>query len=175
MTGIGGQGIQLVARLLAQAAIAEGRQVMTFGVFQGMIRGGTSESTVVVADAEIVTPPIPPRAWGVLAMHGAGLPALARKAERGGVLVVNSSLVTAPPAWDGVRLLNVPATALAEELGEPMGASMVALGAFAAATGLVAGDSLAAALDVVVPAHRRAHVERDRRCLARGAAHVGAH
>jgi Pyruvate/2-oxoacid:ferredoxin oxidoreductase gamma subunit len=33
MTGVGGQGIQLIAKLLAHAGIREGRQVMTFGVF----------------------------------------------------------------------------------------------------------------------------------------------
>src|SRR6266849_7960610 len=82
MTGIGGQGIQLIAKLLAQAAMREGRQVMMFGLFMGMIRGGSSESTVVIADREIISPPIVPRVWAVLAMHAEGLPALARKAER---------------------------------------------------------------------------------------------
>ena len=110
MTGIGGQGIQLIAKLLAQAGIREGRQVMMFGIFMGMIRGGSSESTVVIADDEIVTPPIVPEVWGVLAMHPEGLPALAKKARPGGVLLLNSSLVVAPPAWDGVRLVAVPAT-----------------------------------------------------------------
>src|SRR6266571_2242145 len=95
MTGIGGQGIQLVAK-----------QVMMFGLFMGMIRGGSSESTVVIADREILTPPIVPSAWALLAMHPEGLPALGRKAEPGGVLVFNSSLVTAP-VWDGIS--RVPA------------------------------------------------------------------
>src|SRR5262249_7044556 len=94
ITGIGGQGVQLVAKLLAQAAVREGRQVMTFGMFMGTIRGGSSESTVVVADADIVSPPIVPRLWAVLAMHGAGLPVLVRKVRRGGVLLYNRSLVS---------------------------------------------------------------------------------
>ena len=38
MTGIGGQGIQLIAKVLAQAGMREGRQVMMFGVFMGTIR-----------------------------------------------------------------------------------------------------------------------------------------
>ena len=42
MTGIGGQGIQLVAKLLAQAAIREEKQVMMFGLFMRTIRGGSS-------------------------------------------------------------------------------------------------------------------------------------
>ena len=174
VTGIGGQGVQLIAKLLAQAAVREGRQVMTFGMFMGTIRGGSSESTVVIADEEIVTPPLVPRAWAVLAMHGAGLPKLAAKAVPDGVLLLNSSLVTPPEAWPASRVIGVPATALAKEIGQPLGAGMVALGALVAATGLVSADALSAALDGVLPAHRRAQIDGNRQCLARGAAYSAA-
>src|SRR5438552_18376035 len=100
MTGIGGQGIQLVAKLLAQAAMREGKQVMMFGLFMGMIRGGSSEWTVVIADRELLTPPLVPPAWALLALHPEGLPALGRKAEPGAVLVFYSRLVTAL-VWAG--------------------------------------------------------------------------
>jgi len=172
MAGIGGQGIQLVAKLLAQAAMREGRQVMMFGIFMGTIRGGSSESTVVIADREIVTPPIVPSAWAVLAMHPDGLPALGRKAEPGGVVVFNSTLVPAPPGWDAVRSIAVPATEMAKAMGQPMGASMIALGALAAATGLVDVASLHAALGEVLPPHRRKLIDTNTLCITRGAQHV---
>jgi Pyruvate/2-oxoacid:ferredoxin oxidoreductase gamma subunit len=168
MTGVGGQGIQLLAKLLAHAAIREGRQVMTFGLFMGTIRGGASESTVVVADEEIVTPPIVPRVWGVLAMHGDGLAKLAAKVEPGGLLVVNANLVARPPDWEGVRVVAVPAGDAAAATGNPLGAGMVALGAFAAASALVAVDSLVAALADVLPPHRRALIDANAACLRRG-------
>jgi len=173
MTGIGGQGIQLVAKLLAQAAMREGKQVMMFGLFMGMIRGGSSESTVVIADREILTPPIVPSAWALLAMHPEGLPALGRKAEPGGVLVFNSSLVTAP-VWDGISRVPVPATEMAKAMGQPMGASMIALGALAATTGVVAVASLHAALGEVLPPHRRKLIDTNTLCITRGAEHVAA-
>jgi Pyruvate/2-oxoacid:ferredoxin oxidoreductase gamma subunit len=169
LTGLGGQGIQLLAKLLAHAAMREGRQVMTFGLFMGTIRGGSSEATVVVGDDAVVAPPIVPRVWAVVAMHGAGLPALQPKARPGGVLVLNATLAPEPPGWDGVRRLAVPATEIAKALGQPLGAGMVALGALAGATGLVAPDSLAAALADVVPAHRRKLVDANAACIARGA------
>ena len=174
MTGVGGQGMQLIAKLLAHAGMREGRQVMTFGVFMGMIRGGSSESTVVLADDEIVSPPIVPRIWGVLAMHPEGLPALAAKVRPGGVLLHDATLVTAPPAWAGVRAIAVPATALAKEMGSPMGAGMIALGAFAGTTGIVSTGALVAALGEVLPPHRRKLVDANARCLARGAEYVAA-
>ena len=173
MTGIGGQGIQLIAKVLAQAAMREDRHVMMFGIFMGTIRGGSSDSTVVIGDGEIVAPPIVPSVWGVVAMHPAGLAGLGPKVERGGVAVLNSTLVTVPPAWDAVRMLAVPATEVAKAMGQPLGASMVALGAFARATGLVTLDSLQAALADVLPAHRRKLIDANRLCLARGAESVG--
>jgi len=146
----------------------EGRQVMMFGVFMGTIRGGSSESTVVIADQEIVTPPIVPRVWAVLAMHPAGLPALARKIEPGGVLVLNSSLVTSPPDWEGVTRVAVPATDTAKAMGQVLGASMVLLGAFAGATGIVSLDALGQALAEVLPPHRRKLIEANTHCITRG-------
>ena len=146
---------------------------MMFGIFMGTIRGGSSDSTVVIGDGEIVAPPIVPSVWGVVAMHPAGLAGLGPKVERGGVAVLNSTLVTVPPAWDAVRMLAVPATEVAKAMGQPLGASMVALGAFARATGLVTLDSLQAALADVLPAHRRKLIDANRLCLARGAESVG--
>jgi len=172
MTGIGGQGIQLVAKLLAEAGIHEGRQVMMFGIFMGMIRGGSSESTVVLADDEIVSPPIVPELWGVLAMHPEGLPKLAPKVGPGGLLVRNATMVVQPPAWDGVQDVAVPATDLAKEIGQPLGASMIGLGALAAASRVVELGSLVDALATVLPPHRQKHVAANRACLVRGAAWV---
>jgi len=172
VTGIGGQGVQLIAKLLAQAAVREGRQVMTFGMFMGTIRGGSSESTVVLADDDIQLPPIVPRVWAVVAMHGAALPALVAKARPGGVLLYNRSLVPEPAGWDGVHRIAVPATEMAKAMGQVLAAGMIALGAFAHATGIVAVDSLQAALGDVLPAHRRKLIDTNVAAITRGAEHA---
>ena len=44
MTGIGGQGVQFAAQVMSRGAIAEGRQVMMFGSYGGMMRGGNPGS-----------------------------------------------------------------------------------------------------------------------------------
>jgi Pyruvate/2-oxoacid:ferredoxin oxidoreductase gamma subunit len=170
LTGIGGQGVQVAARVLAEAANREGRCVMMFGVFQGMIRGGSSESTVVASTEEVVAPPIVPRAWAVLGLHCEGLAALERKLGDGGLVLANAGLLPEPPAWRGVSAVLVPATAIATDLGVPLGASMVMLGAFAASTGFVAPASLAAAMGDVLPAHRRSLLAGNARCLQAGTA-----
>jgi len=174
LTGIGGQGVQLAAKILGEAANREGREVMMFGVFMGMIRGGSSESTVVVSTEEIVAPPIVPKTWAVLGLHPEGLGALRQKIRPQGVLVLDANLTSKAPEWPDVHRLMVPATDIAKGIGQPMGTSMVVLGAFATATGLVATSSLAEAMLYLLPPHRHHLAEGNQRCLEAGAEFVRA-
>ena len=83
MTGIGGQGIQLAAQVLCRAALAEDRDVQLFGSYGGMMRGGNTDATIIVADGPVEAPPTVSRAWSALAMHhehaGAGTRVPARR------------------------------------------------------------------------------------------------
>jgi len=47
MAGIGGQGVQLAAQLLAKAATGSGRHAQLFGSYGGMMRGGNTDATVI--------------------------------------------------------------------------------------------------------------------------------
>jgi len=170
-TGIGGQGIQLMAKILAEAAVREGRYAMLFAVYGGMMRGGPSEATVVLGDAPIEAPPIIPHCWAMLAMHPQGLAELARKLRPGGLLFADETLVRAAPR-DDVRAIGLPATRLAEQAGNIAGAAMVALGAFVAATGLVPFARLVEVMRDALPAHRRQRAEENARLLELGAAHM---
>ncbi len=171
-TGIGGQGIQLMAKVLAEAAVAEHRHVMLFGSYQGMMRGGPSESTVVIGHAPIEAPPIIPHCWAIVAMHPQGLDVFMRKLRPDGLLFANQTLVHRAPAGD-VRTLGLPATSLAEQAGNTSAAAMIALGAFVAATNLVAFDSLLGAMERTLPAHRRHRAAENARFLHLGAEQMG--
>ena len=59
------------------------------------------------------------------------------------------------------QVVEVPATDLAVDLGNIMTASMIMLGAYAAATGMVALDSLDAAVTASLPSYRSQHVARN--------------
>jgi len=167
-TGIGGQGIQLMAKVLAETATRAGKHVMLFGMYQGMMRGGPSESTVVIGDNEIQAPPIIPHCWAIVAMHPQGLDELMRKLRPGGLLFANETLVSGAPR-DDVRRFGLPVTRIAEQAGNLAGASMVALGAFVAATGIVEFDGLVDAMRESLPPHRRQRAEENVRLLTLGA------
>jgi Pyruvate/2-oxoacid:ferredoxin oxidoreductase gamma subunit len=172
MTGIGGQGVQLAAQLLARAVLAEDRQVMLFGSYGGMMRGGNTDATLVVSDEAITSPPTVTDAWSAIVMHPDYWEPTRRRLRPDALVVVNTTLVS-PDVWDGPTL-PVPAGDIAVDLGNPGIATMVALGAYAASTGLVHLDTLIAALPETLPAYRARHVPANEEALRRGSALVPA-
>ncbi len=166
LTGIGGQGVQLAAQVLARAATDEGRHVMTLGTYGGTMRGGNTDSSIVIGDAPISTPPIVSRAWAGLGMHPRYWPDLAAKLRPDGIAAVNGELFEAPV--EAAAALRVETGALASEAKAPLAGSLVLAGAFAAATRLVRLASLIAAMEDALPSYRRQHAEGNARALRAG-------
>ena len=86
-------------------------------------------------------------------MHPASLEGLAAKVRADGRLFLNATLVPKNPRPE-VSSVAVPATRLAEQAGNIMGAAMVMLGAFVASTQLVGADSMVSAMRASLPPHR---------------------
>jgi Pyruvate/2-oxoacid:ferredoxin oxidoreductase gamma subunit len=170
MTGIGGQGVQLAAQLLARALVAEGRDVLLFGSYGGMMRGGNTDATLLMADARVQSPPTVTDAWSAVVMHHEHWPAARRRLRPDAFVVLNTTIVDAG-AWSGPGL-PVAAGAIAMELGSAAVATMVALGAYAAATGAVRVDALVDALAETLPPYRQQHRAVNEEALHAGAALV---
>jgi Pyruvate/2-oxoacid:ferredoxin oxidoreductase gamma subunit len=167
ITGIGGQGVQLAAQVLARAATLEGRSVMLLGLYGGMMRGGNTDSTIVVADGPIEAPPVVPKAWSAIAMHDEFWTPLEPKLRPGGLVLVNDTTFTADVRAP-VTLIRVAATTVATDLGNPLGGSMVMLGAYAGVTGIVEQEALIEAMRQSIPPYRTQHIESNERALRAG-------
>jgi 2-oxoglutarate ferredoxin oxidoreductase subunit gamma len=169
LTGIGGQGIQLAAQVLARAALAEGREVQLFGSYGGMMRGGNTEATLVVADESVEAPPTVDRAWSAVVMHhDFSEPTLARVGA-GSVVFVNSTVFDRPLGRDDLIVVEVPVSDLAVDLGNVMAASMVMVGVYVAVTGLVGLDAAVDAVAASLPPYRAKHVDLNVRAVRAGA------
>jgi Pyruvate/2-oxoacid:ferredoxin oxidoreductase gamma subunit len=167
LSGIGGQGIQLAAKTLAVAAMHEERRVLMFGTYGGEMRGGDTEAAVVVGTASLLTPPVLDFAWAGLAMHPMGWPSMLAKLRRGGIVLINTSVFEHPVTYDGT-ILPLAVTAMAAAAGMQQAAAMLALGAFAAATGIVKIETLQAIAEEVLPPYRRQFAAANRRALGIG-------
>ncbi len=168
LTGIGGQGVQLAAQVLARAATLEGRSVSMLGLYGGMMRGGNTDSTIIVADGPIDAPPIVPKAWAAIAMHDEFFGPVGPKLRAGGIVFANDSTFTTI-VIEGVTLHRVRATETAAELGNPLGGSMVMVGAFVATTALVGVDSAIEAMRRSIPSYRTQHIANNEIAIRAGA------
>lgn len=167
ITGIGGQGVQLAALVIAKAAALEDRDVLFFGIYGGMMRGGNTDSTVVVADGPITAPPVITRTWSAIAMHDEFWAPIEPRLRPGGFVLVNNSTfahdIEAP-----VTVHRITATEIAARLDHPLGGAMVMVGAYGALTGIVTLDALIEAMRESVPSYRAQHVAINERAVRAG-------
>jgi 2-oxoglutarate ferredoxin oxidoreductase subunit gamma len=151
LSGSGGQGIILAATLLADAAVATGREVIATQSYGPEARGGASKAEVIVADGEIDYPEV--TAPGItVCLSQEAFDAYAAQTVPGGLVVYDERLVQAAPLPER-RLVGLPFTHLAEtELGKAIAANIVMLGALQKLTGVVGGPALAEAVRRRLPA-----------------------
>ena len=173
MTGIGGQGVQFAAQVLSRGAITDGLQVMMFGSYGGMMRGGNTDATLVVADGPIESPPTVANVWGAMVMHHEYWDWLRQQLRPGSVVFVNSTIFKGAldPSY---QVIELPVTDIAVDVGNIMAASMVMAGAISKATGLVSLDSLMGAVEASLPSYRIKHVGINHAALQAGYAAIDA-
>jgi 2-oxoglutarate ferredoxin oxidoreductase subunit gamma len=150
IAGFGGQGVVLAGRLLAMAALAEGRQLVWAPSYGPEMRGGAVHCTVIISSERIGSPEVS-LADSLVIMDQASLERLSRRVKPGGLFVLNSSLITDRPACDECQIVSVAANDAAEELGERRVANVVMLGALLARRPVVSPESLAGAIRTLGP------------------------
>jgi len=139
--GFGGQGILLIGKVLAHAAMEEGYEVAWVPSYGPEMRGGTAYCTVVISDRPIGSPIIK-NPLHLVAMNGPSLEKFAPTVKKDGIIFINSSLIAFGSNRDDVDELRVPAVDIAKDLGSVKAANIVALSAFVGRSGIVSMETL---------------------------------
>ncbi|OQY54159.1 MAG: 2-oxoacid:ferredoxin oxidoreductase subunit gamma [Desulfobacteraceae bacterium 4572_88] len=143
--GFGGQGILMIGKILAQAAMGKGYEVAWIPSYGPEMRGGTAYCTVVISD-RLIGSPIIKNPMHLVAMNRPSLEKFAPMVKPGGVILVNSSLIPVKAGRDDVDELAVPVTGIAKGLGSVKAANIVALGAFVARSKIIEFEVLEASV-----------------------------
>ncbi|HCC32844.1 MAG TPA: 2-oxoacid:ferredoxin oxidoreductase subunit gamma [Clostridiales bacterium] len=167
MAGFGGQGVMSMGQLLAYAGMLEGLQVTWMPSYGPEQRGGTANCTVILSPRTIGSPVVE-RPAAVVAMNLPSLDKFEDRVREEGLLVVNATLAGRSVRRTDVRALSIPATAIAEEIGNDRVANMVALGALLEITRLVRPDSVVESLTKALPPHRHNLIPLNQDALRRG-------
>jgi 2-oxoglutarate ferredoxin oxidoreductase subunit gamma len=134
--GFGGQGILFSAKILAHAALEQGFEVVWIPSYGAEMRGGTAYCMVVISDRPIGSP-IVRNPLHLVAMNRPSLEKFAPVVKSGGVILINSSLISCDAGRQDVDAIKIPANDMAIAIGNSKAANIVALGAFAARSKMV--------------------------------------
>jgi len=145
--GHGGQGVVLMSYLLAHLGMRRGLNVTWFPSYGAEMRGGTASCSVRFSKG-IIESPLIDKATHLIALNNPSLSKLLPKLVRQGLVIYNTSLVTTPPEQvrGDVVSCPVPATEMAEKLGQIRTANMIMLGSYLALTDLATDDEAEEAL-----------------------------
>jgi 2-oxoglutarate ferredoxin oxidoreductase subunit gamma len=168
IAGFGGQGVLFAGQLLAYAAVEEGRHVTWIPSYGPEMRGGTAHCTVIVSDDEIGSP-LTSHPTAALVLNPPSMERYAPLVRPGGVLVVDSALISATAEREEIREIRLPAKEIAAELGFPQIANVVMIGALIEATGVVRPETLEKVLEQHLGERRRAALVPNKQALQRGA------
>jgi indolepyruvate ferredoxin oxidoreductase beta subunit len=125
ISGVGGQGILFITRLLADVAIAAGLPVLTSETHGMAQRGGIVISHLKIGD---FTSPLvrPGQADGLLSLKGETVPLHCHFLRPQGWIVANALPFQIVEAEHPVKTIDADATALA--LGNPQAVNLIVLG-----------------------------------------------
>ena len=146
IAGIGGQGALIIGRLLADAGMQKYTYVSYFPSYAMTMRGGGSQCTVILSINEISAPAVLEPS-SVILMDPSALDEFGKRIKSGGLLILDSSLVTQKVAREDLRVIYLPATRIATGLGNAQVANFILLGAYLEATKAVPMELCESALD----------------------------
>ena len=167
IAGFGGQGVLLLGEVLAEAGLDAGLEVSWLPSYGPEMRSGTSNCHVRLATRSIDSPLVSAPEI-LVAMNEPSLRKFDRSVRPGGWVIYNGEVFPADCARSDVRVLALPFTQIAHQLGDARAANMVMLGALLQIAGVLPEPSVDAALRRLIPNPR--WIELDARALARGRA-----
>lgn len=153
LAGFGGQGILFTGKVIAYAGLIEGREVSWLPSYGPEMRGGTANCSVSLSDEPIGSPLIINPSI-LVAMNFPSYEKFIDNVKPNGVVVIDSTLISAKVERKDVKALYVPATGLAEKEGLKGLANMIILGSLLRETGFAKYESVEAGLRKTVPARK---------------------
>jgi 2-oxoisovalerate ferredoxin oxidoreductase beta subunit len=165
IAGFGGQGIISVGVLLANCGKTAGFNTTWLPSYGAEMRGGTAYSSIVISD-ETIGSPVVDNPDVLIAMNTPSLETFENDVEKGGIIIVNSSIVSKKVTRTDVKVYYVPTTEMANKLGLTAAAAVIILAFYAKLTSIFAIDVLKEVLPSSVK--NKKYIEVNQRAAAAG-------
>ena len=166
-SGFGGQGVLMMGYVLAVSAMRDGKEVTYLPSYGAEVRGGTANCTVVVSDEEIFSPVASFPDYAII-MNRPSLERYESAVTKGGVIILNSSLVNRDPTRDDIDVVKVPANDIAKKLGSDKTINMIMLGDFVTKTGITSRESIMNGLTEIIKGKKASLMKLNQKGLDMG-------
>lgn len=162
--GFGGQGVLFTGKLLAYAALYQGKELSWIPSYGPEMRGGTCNCSVCLSDEPIGSPLV--NAPDVLiAMNAPSFDKFESTVKPGGVIFADSSIIDRKSVRDDVTCFYIPSTELAKENGLEGMANIIILGkVIRECSEKLVGinyDMIVSAFEKIIPPKRAALIEKN--------------
>lgn len=165
--GFGGQGMLLIGKFLALACMLDGKHVSWLPSYGPEMRGGTANCSVIVSDDPVASPLVD-KADVIIAMNEPSLDKFEDKVKRGGLLVINSSIIERKARRTDIQVIYCDALHIAEAVGNPKGANVAILGAMMAKCYVVGTDKMVEAIRLELGERKAKFLEGNKKALLAG-------
>ena len=165
--GFGGQGILFSGKFLAYEGLLEERQVSWLPSYGPEMRGGTANCSVILSDDPIGSP-IVSHPDVLIAMNLPSYDKYENAVNEGGMIFVDSSLISREAVRTDIKTFAIPATQMATENGLDGLANMIMVGKVIKETGVIPYENVERALKKVVSARHQDLAEANIKALALG-------
>ncbi|MCP4421234.1 MAG: 2-oxoacid:ferredoxin oxidoreductase subunit gamma [Chloroflexi bacterium] len=157
ISGFGGQGILFGGQLLAYAGMDNGRSVTWIPSYGPEMRGGTANCTVIISQ-EPIGAPIVAEPDVALVFNQPSFNKYEELVKSGGLLIVNSSIVTTETSRTDLEIIQIAANKIATRYGTAKMLNMAMIGAMLASHSVLSITAVEQALHDHLPANKQQFV-----------------
>ena len=165
--GFGGQGVLSMGKLLAYAAMKEGKEISWMPSYGPEMRGGTANVTVILSDDRVSSPVLQSYDTAIL-LNQQSMDKFEEMVKPGGLMIYDPNGITRHPQRDDIRIFQVEATDAAVKMKSPITFNMVVLGAYIKVNPVVDLDNVIKGLRKSLPERHHHLIPKNEEAIKRG-------
>lgn len=167
ISGFGGQGVLSMGKILAYAALMEGKEVTWMPAYGPEQRGGTANVTVIISSASISSP-ILSRYDTAILLNQPSLDKFEEKVKPGGTLIYDDFGIIDKPKRQDIDCWHIGAMEKAAEMGMMKCFNMFILGGYLKVHPVVSIESVMKALHKTLPARHHDLLPLNEQAILKG-------
>ena len=167
IAGFGGQGVLSMGKMLAYAAMLEGKEVSWMPAYGPEQRGGTANVTVIISDDRIASPILSTFDTAII-LNQPSLDKFEKRLKPGGTLIYDGYGILTPHTRTDINVYRIDAMEAASEMNNSKVFNMIVLGGLIKIRPTVSLEALIEGLRKSLPARHQHLIPANEEAILKG-------